>query len=110
VPNDTLLQAVSDRLTAFQLALQSDGCTPEQAQSLRDGVFSALTAATVGWDSAELENEAPTLLTELMHECWDRLDFHTVKEFVTSQGETIECRSFALADNGFAIADRRNVL
>jgi hypothetical protein len=45
VHNCILDPAILDRLDAFQLELQGDGCPPDRAQSFRDDVHSAFNAA-----------------------------------------------------------------
>jgi hypothetical protein len=96
VANDTLFQDISARLDSFQLGLQADGCTPDRAQSFRDDVHFAFNTAVARMDSFEAEDRAPTLLNTLIEQCRQRLEFHTVREFVTSSGERIarceQCR------------------
>lgn len=89
-----LLQQVSDRLTAFQLALLREQVPDAEARV--KSVADQFDAAIKAWDSSERDTRAPLLLDTLMHAVWDSLDFHDVREFRTSRGEVMtrcnQCR------------------
>lgn len=106
--NETLLQAVSDRLTAFQLALLTKQVPDADARA--SSVSEQFNAAISAWDSSELDANALPLLESLMSAVWDSLEFHNVREFRTSKGEVRQtcarCRyGVGHFSDGFSVAN-----
>jgi len=89
VVNADLSQIISDRLSSFELTLIIDGCTPEQAEQFRASVARQYQIATRGWDDSELDEGIPAL-EQIMLECLNGIEYHVVKEFVTTSGVTVE--------------------